>query len=54
MQVYPASGLVNYIANNTPIYVIDPTPPMSENSNVIFIKSGAQEGTERLIKMLVD
>jgi NAD-dependent deacetylase len=54
MQVYPAAGLVNYIANNTPIYVIDPTPPMSENSNVIFIKSGAQEGTERLIKMLVD
>ena len=54
MQVYPAAGLVNYIANNTPIYVIDPTPPMSENSNVIFIKSGAQEGTERLINMLVD
>lgn len=54
MQVYPAAGLINYIKNNTPIYVIDPAPPISENSNVVFIKSGAQEGTEHLIKMLID
>ena len=54
MQVYPAAGLINYIKNNTPIYVIDPAPPISENSNVVFIKSGAQEGTERLVKMLID
>lgn len=54
MQVYPAAGLVNYVSNNTPIYVIDPNPPISKKSNVTFIKSGAQEGTEHLIKMLID
>ena len=54
MQVYPAAGLVNYISKNTPIYVIDPVPPIAENYEVTFIKSKAQDGTERLIKMLTD
>ena len=54
MQVYPAAGLVNYISKNTPIYVIDPVPPIAKNYDVTFIKSKAQEGTERLIKMLTD
>ena len=54
MQVYPAAGLINYISNNTPIYVIDPNPPISNNSNITFIKSKAQEGTKQLIKMLID
>jgi NAD-dependent deacetylase len=54
MQVYPAAGLVNYISKNTPIYVIDPVPPITKNYNVTFIKSKAQEGTEHLIKMLID
>ena len=54
MQVYPAAGLVDYISKNTPIYVIDPVPPISKNYNVTFIKSKAQEGTEHLIKMLID
>ena len=54
MQVYPAAGLVNYSSKNTPIYVIDPVPPIVENYEVTFIKSKAQDGTERLIKMLTD
>ena len=54
MQVYPAAGLVNYSSKNTPIYVIDPVPPITKNYNVTFIKSKAQEGTEHLIKMLID
>ena len=54
MQVYPAAGLVNYSSKNTPIYVIDPVPHIVENYEVTFIKSKAQEGTERLIKMLTD
>ena len=54
MQVYPAAGLVNYSSKNTPIYVIDPVPPIAKNYDVTFIKSKAQEGTERLIKMLTD
>ena len=54
MQVYPAAGLINYISNNTPIYVIDPNPPISNNSNITFIKNKAQEGTKQLIKMLID
>ena len=54
MQVYPAAGLVNYSSKNTPVYVIDPVPPIAKNYYVTFIKSKAQEGTERLIKMLTD
>ena len=53
LQVYPAAEIVNYISKNTPIYVIDPVPPISKNYNVTFIKSKAQEGTEHLIKMLI-
>ena len=45
---------VNYSSKNTPIYVIDPVPPIVENYEVTFIKSKAQDGTERLIKMLTD
>lgn len=54
LQVYPAAGLVNYISNDTPIYVIDPSPALSKKNNIIFIKNGAQEGTTHLIKMLID
>ena len=50
LQVYPAAGLVNYSSKNTPIYVIDPVPPITKNYNVTFIKSKAQEGTERLTR----
>jgi len=55
MQVYPAAGLVNYIKPNTPIYVIDPNPMIGEADfdNLTIFKSGAGEGTEKLLASLL-
>jgi len=55
MQVYPAAGLVNYIKPNTPIYVIDPNPTFGETDfdNLTIFKSGAGEGTEKLLNSLL-
>lgn len=54
MQVYPAASLIHYVSSNTPIYFIDPAPSISKNTNTTIIKSGAQQGTKQLIKMLID
>ena len=54
IQVYPAASLIHYVSSNTPIYFIDPAPSISKNTNTTIIKSGAQQGTKQLIKMLVD
>lgn len=55
MQVYPAASLVNFIKRNTPVYFIDPNPSIEKNQyqNITIIKSGAENGTEELIKMLI-
>jgi len=55
MQVYPAAGLVNYVKPNTPIYVIDPRPTFGEADfdNLTIFKSGAGEGTEKLLNSLL-
>ena len=53
MQVYPAASLIHYVSSNTPIYFLDPAPSISKNTNTTIIKSGAQQGTKQLIKMLV-
>ena len=53
MKVYPAASLIHYVSSNTPIYFIDPAPSISKNTNTTIIKSGAQQGTKQLIKMLV-
>ena len=56
MQVYPAASLINFIQPNTPIYFIDPRPSITEDQyqNLRIIKSGAVEGTEELIRLLID
>lgn len=55
MQVYPAAGLVNYVQANTPIYVIDPKPLLGQTDydNLTIFKSGAGEGTEKLLRSLL-
>lgn len=53
LNVYPAAGLVNYVPNNTPIYLIDPAP-VSWNAmhKMTHIQKGASEGMRQLIDML--
>jgi NAD-dependent deacetylase len=52
MQVYPAAGLIHYVRNNVPIYVIDPQEIDYLTSNVTFIQCGAGEGAKELFALL--
>lgn len=54
MQVYPAASLINYVQQNTPIYVIDPKPSVSKSSfnDLTIIENIASLGTDQLLKLL--
>jgi NAD-dependent deacetylase len=53
LQVYPAAGLVNFVASSVPIYVIDPkTPDVSHRKNTTFITEKATVGMEQLLRIL--
>lgn len=53
LNVYPAAGLLNYVADDTPIYLIDPKDVnFSGFHQIQHIKKGASEGMEELIKLL--
>lgn len=55
MQVYPASTLIHYVKNNTPIYFIDPHPTISENSfnNLKIIAEPATIGVPQVVNELI-
>lgn len=53
LNVYPAAGLVQYVKQGTPVYLIDPKPVMaSSRLNVTHIQKGASEGMRELTDML--
>ena len=56
MQVYPAAGLINFIAPGTPIYFVDPKPSVSksEYGNLTIIQNTAAKGVPTLIADLID
>lgn len=49
LQVYPAAGLINYLKQGTPIYVIDPNIVEVAKNDAIIIKKGAIEGMRDFI-----
>lgn len=51
LVVSPAAGLLNYVSNDTPIYLIDPKP-VSSYRQVHFSQKGASEGVAELQQML--
>lgn len=54
MQVYPAAGLINYVPNYTPIYIIDPhKPTISNPKNIAFIEQIGSIGLAKLWDILV-
>lgn len=54
MVVYPAAGLINYVKNGTPIYVIDPNPVNTPiRGKVEYIPEIASKGVDILIEKLV-
>ena len=56
LNVYPAAGLLNYVKNGQPIFLIDPKEVNTYRRDVTFIKKGASEGviilSEQLRKFL--
>ncbi len=53
MNVYPAAGLINYVPEEAPIFVIDPNEvAISGSTRVTVIKKGAGEGVRNLIDIL--
>ena len=52
MVVYPAAGLIQYVPESVPIYIIDPIKPDIQGyyRNIKFINEKATTGTEKLLK----
>jgi NAD-dependent deacetylase len=54
LAVYPAAGLVDYVPNDTPKYIIDPKIPyMSGDSTYIKIEEKATIGVSKLVTELM-
>lgn len=54
LNVYPAAGLTQYAAADTPIYVIDPKPvQVHSRHKITFITKKASEGMEELAQILL-
>ena len=55
LAVYPAAGLINYIAPSTPTYIIDKKLPLTKGvNNLTAIEKPATEGVRELIQLLRD
>lgn len=54
LQVYPAAGLMNYAKAQTPIYLIDPKPGLSESGNLYVFAESATSGMQRLKSILLE
>jgi len=54
LAVYPAAGLVNYLPQNIPIYVVDKKmPPLPKLSQFTAIEQSATEGMKEILKLLL-
>lgn len=55
MQVYPAAGLIGFVSDEAPKYIIDPNSPevSSQYKNVSFITETATVGVPALAEILV-
>jgi NAD-dependent deacetylase len=55
LQVYPAAGLINYVPNNVPVFIIDKTiPPINTSRKIIAIENTASKGLAILQKQLIE
>lgn len=54
LQVYPAAGLIDYVGNDVPKYVIDPNmPPVSPRPNLHLIQKKGSIGMQELAAKLL-
>ena len=55
LLVYPAAGLIHYVAHDCHIYIIDPKmPTVTEKANITKIEEPATIGTQELYNLLVN
>jgi NAD-dependent deacetylase len=54
LNVYPAAGLINYVPQDAPIYLIDPNDVMAPARRVEFIKAKAGTGVKKLAEILLN
>lgn len=55
LNVYPAAGLIQFVAPDVPVYLIDPKDvPWTSGHRYTHIKKGASEGMEQLVEILKD
>jgi NAD-dependent deacetylase len=53
LQVYPAAGLIDYVADAVPKYIVDKKiPTVNHYFNIIPIEKTATEGVTKLLKLL--
>lgn len=52
LNVYPAAGLLHYVPQGVPVYLIDPQEVSFPRSGITFIRQGASQGVETLAKIL--
>ncbi|WP_379091676.1 Sir2 family NAD-dependent protein deacetylase [Pedobacter sp. UC225_65] len=53
LAVYPAAGLIDFVPNQTPKYIIDPKiPSVDRYKNVIKIEKSATAGLEEVAAIL--
>ncbi|MDR0795027.1 MAG: NAD-dependent deacylase [Tannerella sp.] len=52
LNVYPAAGLLNYVTQGQPIYLIDPNEVKAYRNDIQLIRAGAAEGVQRLTELL--
>jgi NAD-dependent deacetylase len=54
LNVYPAAGLINYVRNRQPVFLIDPKEvgTVTYRKDIEFIKKGAAEGIKILAERL--
>lgn len=54
LQVYPAAGLIHYVPQFVPIYVVDPNiDDISTENSIFYEKSRAKDGVKKIIKQLI-
>ena len=54
LQVYPAAGLVDFVSNEVPVYVIDPgAVSTSRSTNTKFFEEKASTGVPKMKKELI-
>jgi NAD-dependent deacetylase len=52
LNVYPAAGLLHYVRDGQPIFLIDPNPVNTYRSDIEFIVKRASEGVKILTERL--